>query len=251
VRGRTHLSAARRKLQKARKLATVLAHPSYRRALRHRVAAATEHHSVAFEHCFATVIDVGANRGQFSLFAARRFPAAELHCFEPLPEARSKLVRALGRDSRRLHVYDAALGASSGPETFNVSASDDSSSLLVPTTTQTATFPNTGLAEHRTVEVARLDRVIAPQVVTRPCLLKLDVQGYELEVLRGADALLESLDELLIECSFVELYEHQPLAGEIVSHCAERSFRLAGIFSLVRDDSGRCLQADFLFVRSA
>ena len=229
----------------------MLPHSPYRRALGLGVAAATEHHSVAFEHDFATVIDVGANRGQFGLVAAWRFPGAELHCFEPLPEARSKLMRVLGRDRRRLRVYDVALGAASGTDTFNVSASDDSSSLLAPTTAQLETFPKTELAERRTVQVARLDEVITGHHLRRPCLLKVDVQGYELEVLRGADALLESLDELLIECSFVELYEHQPLAGEIVSHCAERSFRLAGIFSLVRDDSGRCLQADFLFVRSA
>jgi len=227
---------------------SVLVHPSYRSALRLGVAAATEHHSVAFEHDFSTVIDVGANRGQFSLFAARRFPRATLHCFEPLAEARSRLTSALG-EHPRLHVYDVALGSRSGAGTFNVAASDDSSSLLTATSTQLATFPKTGVAERRAVDVARLDEIIAPEMLSGPSLLKLDVQGYELEVLRGADALLDAVDELLVECSFVELYEGQPLTAEVVAHCAERGFRLAGAFSLVHDDTGRCLQGDFLFVR--
>jgi FkbM family methyltransferase len=243
------LNAVRESLRKARKFASVIVRPSYRRGLRLGVAAATEHHSVAFEHEFATVIDVGANRGQFGLFAARRFPGAELHCFEPLPEARETLASALG-EHPRLRVHGVALGATNRTDTFNVAASDDSSSLLTATATQTASFPKTEVAERRSVEVARLDDIVPPQAVSRPCLLKVDVQGYELEVLRGAQAMLDVVDELLIECSFVELYEGQPLAAEIVALCADRGFPLAGVFSLVRDEGGRCLQGDFLFVRS-
>lgn len=245
---RRYLNTARASLRKARKLANVIVRPSYRRALRLGVAAATEHHSVAFEHEFATVIDVGANRGQFGLFAARRFPDAELHCFEPLPEARETLTRAL-RGHPRLRVHGLALGSRDGTETFNVAASDDSSSLLTATRTQTASFPKAEVAERRSVEVARLDDVISPETVRRPCLLKADVQGYELEVLRGAQTVLDVVDELLIECSFTELYEGQPLAAEIVALCDQRGFSLVGVFSLVHDAGGRCLQGDFLFVR--
>jgi len=224
---RRHLNAVREYVRKARKLASVIVHPSYRRALKMGVAAATEHHSVAFEHEFSTVIDVGANRGQFSLFAARRFPAAELHCFEPLPEALEVLTSTLSAH-RRLRVYRVALGASGGTGTFNVATSDDSSSLLTATGTQTASFPKAEVAERRPVEVARLDDVLFPAELSRPCLLKVDVQGYEFEVLRGAETLLDAVDELLIECSFVELYRGQPLAAEIVGYCAEKGFPLAG-----------------------
>jgi len=251
VRGHSHPSAAHDGVRKARKLLSLLADRSYRRALVAGVAAATEHQSVSFEQDFETVIDVGANRGQFALFAARHFAAAELHCFEPLPEARRSLEIALRHDRERLHVYDVAVGAVSGHRVFNVSTSDDSSSLLAPTRVQTERFPKTELAERRTVRVCRLDEILAPQALNRPCLLKLDVQGYELEVLRGADGLLESLDELLIECSFIELYEGQPLAGEVVASCLERGYWLSGIFSIVRGARGRPLQADFLFARSS
>jgi FkbM family methyltransferase len=240
----------REHVRKARKLASLVAHPSYRDALRLGVAAATEHHAVAFEHDFSTVVDVGANRGQFALFAARRFPHAKLHCFEPLPEARDTLTEALG-DHPRLRVHAVALGARSSTETFNVAASDDSSSLLTATAVQTASFPNTEVAERRRVEVTRLDDVLDTGDLSRPCLLKVDVQGYELEVIEGAEDLLEGVDELLVECSFAELYEGQPLAAEVVAFCAERGFSLVGVFSLVHDASGRCLQGDFLFARSA
>jgi len=244
-----YLNAVRETLRKVRKFASVIVRPSYRKGLRLGVAAATEHHSVAFEHEFATVIDVGANRGQFGLFAARRFPGAELHCFEPLPEARETLMSVL-RGHPRLRVHGVALGARNSTETFNVAASDDSSSLLTATRTQTASFPKAAVAERRSVEVGRLDDVISPEAVSRPCLLKIDVQGYELEVLRGAEIVLDAVDQLLVECSFVELYEGQPLAAEIVARCAERGFPLDGVFSLVHDERGRCLQGDFLFGRA-
>ena len=83
----------------------------------------------------------------------------------------------------------------------------------------------------------------------RPCLLKVDVQGLELDVLRGAARTLESVDEALIECSFVELYEGQPLADEIVLQMLEAGLRLAGVHEVVYSADGTAVQADFLFRR--
>src|SRR5882762_6091377 len=95
-------------LARARKLARVLQEPGYRRALRHGVAASTEHEAIPLRADFSTVIDIGANRGQFALFAERRFPQATVICFEPLPEPRAQLQRVVGA-SGRLRLFDAAV----------------------------------------------------------------------------------------------------------------------------------------------
>jgi len=97
------------------------------------------------------------------------------------------------------------------------------------------------------VQAARIDEVV--ESVDLPCLMKIDVQGYELQVLQGAEQLLPKVEHLVVECSFTELYLGQALAGEVVAYLHERGYRLTGIYDLKRDRLGFCLQADFLFQR--
>ena len=222
---------------------------AWRRGLRHRVAAAVEHDSVTFGADFRSVLDVGAHRGQFALFAGWRFPGTKLYCFEPLPDARGKLESVLA-DQPESSTFPLALGSRSGRVTMHVSRRDDSSSILRPTERQTAAFPGTDEAAQEEVELARLDDVLAGGgPLPRPCLLKIDVQGNELEVLRGASLTLDQVDEVLVECSFVELYEGQARAEDVVVLLKKHGFRLAGVFSVVHDQGGRQLQGDFLFDR--
>jgi FkbM family methyltransferase len=236
-------------LRRLRKLAAICRNPAYILALRHGTAAAVEHDAAPFRYAFRTIIDVGANRGQFALVAANRFPRAALYCFEPLPEPRRKLERAL-RGHAKLNVMQCALTAKSGCADFVVSKADDSSSLLEMTETQTRTFPGTGAAYRIRVRTETLDGVLASADLVRPLLLKVDVQGAELDVLRGATAVLQSADSVLVECSFAELYRGQPLAGEVVSFLDSHGFHLDAICTPLLDRNGQVLQADLLFQSS-
>ena len=235
-------------LRRTRKLVRLLRQPSYRAALVHGVSAAIEHEDVAFGHQFASVIDVGAHHGQFALLASRRFPRAALWCFEPLGEAQAKLRLAVaGRHG--VTVIGSAAGRSAGEHELHVSHATDSSSLLPILESYTTAFPGTEEERTTTVAVVPLDEVF-PEPPPRPCLLKIDSQGSELDVLHGAERLLESVDEIFVECSFVEFYAGQALIGEVIAHLRERRFRLAGVYSVVYDRAGRCLQADLLFARA-
>lgn len=232
-------------IQRVHKLAIIWTDAGWRSGLRQGVAASVEHRHVAFDHDFRSVIDVGANRGQFALFATRRFPGAAVYCFEPLPEARKQLAKVLaGRPS--VSLFDLALGSEAADKDLRISARDDSSSLLA-IGRQAAEFPGTHEVDRVPVRTARLDDVLAVQELWRPSLLKIDVQGFELEVLRGAGSLLHAVDEIVVECSFVELYEGQALADEVVCFLGSSGFRLRGISSLAQDSRRRCLQADFHF----
>jgi FkbM family methyltransferase len=239
----------RETLHKAGKLRRVLAEPSYRQALlRGGVAATTEHEKVVFPREYRTVIDVGANRGQFALFARRRFPDAELFCFEPLPEAHRKLTEVVGRD-QGVRLEQCAIGAVEGSMSLNVSRSDDSSSLLRPTSLQLRTFPKTDAVSSINVNTKTLDGAIDTERLRPPFLLKIDVQGFELEVIRGAERLLGQDGDLLVESSFAELYDGQALADELVAALLAQGYRLRGISSLTKGLDGSPLQADFLFAR--
>jgi FkbM family methyltransferase len=238
----------RNTLHRANKLRRVLSEPSYRRALAKGVAATTEHESVTFPRDYDTVIDVGANRGQFALFALHRFPRARVLCFEPLLEAHQKLTEVVG-DDPRVHIECCAVGSVDGSLSLNVTRSDDSSSLLQPTALQLRTFPNTDSVSSLDVPVRTLDDTIDAEELTRPFLLKIDVQGFELEVLRGAQRLLKEDGDLLVESSFAELYAGQALANEVIAALWSQGYRLRGIFSLTTGLDGAPLQGDFLFSR--
>ncbi len=219
--------------------------PAYRRGLRHGTAAAIEHDAAALDHDYRTVIDVGANRGQFVLVAARRFPGAALLAFEPLPGAAVALRRLDGRP----RVFEMALAATTGTADLHVARADDSSSLLPITALQVATFPGTDEVGRVAVTTARLDEVVRADDLERPVLLKIDVQGGEIGVLQGATGMLDAVATVLVECSFEELYEGQPVADDVIRHLHERGFRLHSVGPVTTGPGRRPVQADLVFER--
>lgn len=232
------------------KLVRVLTQRNYRWALRMGVAAAVEHERLHLPIQPATVLDVGANRGQFALVAAHRWPRARMICFEPLPEA----VRVLGRvlaATPLAEIRELALSDKPGEAKLHVSRADDSSSLLPIGLRQSTTFPGTEEVGVISVRAARLDGEVDRTNLPAPVLLKVDVQGGELQVLRGATGILPAVDAVLVECSFVEFYEGQPMAHELVAFLAVHGLVLTGSGTPTIDAAGRVVQMDLVFSRRA
>ena len=236
-------------MNKCIKIASILKSPYYqKRLLRHGVAAGVEHAQVLSGLDCRTIIDIGANRGQFALVARRCFPQARIISFEPLPPAAAKF-RAVFADDDRVTLHEVAIGPVPRDATIHISQRDDSSSLLPITATQVALFPGTEETSTATVRVAPLREFIPAADVRPPALLKLDVQGYELEALRGCEDMLGQFAYVYVECSFVELYGGQALGDEVIAWLRERGFRLRGVHNMDYDRGGRAIQADFLFAR--
>jgi len=235
-------------LLRLRKLAVLAGDIFYlRRLLKYGVAPAIEHASLLRRLPFDFVVDVGANRGQFSLVCRRVRPAAKIVGFEPLP-APARIYRALFAGDPDIRLCEAALGAVPGRMVMHVSARDDSSSLLPIAKAQTDNYPGSGEVGTHEVAVTTLPDALDPAEMGRCNLLKIDVQGFELEVLRSAEPLLPRFTWVYVECSYIPLYEGQALADEIVNYLRDRGFKLSGQFnpSYTRTDR-RLLQADLLF----
>lgn len=194
-----------------------------------------------------TVVDVGANRGQFALAARHRWPAARIVSFEPLDKP-AVVFRKVFAGDELVTLHTAAIGPTEELGTMHLSGRDDSSSLLAITKLQNAVFPGTAEVGTVRVRVAPLAAFLDEATIGVPALLKIDVQGYELEVLRGCAPLLGRFDRIYCECSFVELYRGQSLAGTVVDWLAARGYTLSGVFNATYD-RGRAIQADFLFAR--
>ena len=95
-----------------------------------------------------------------------------------------------------------------------------------------------------------LDSILATDNFPQPDLIKLDVQGYELEVLKGSETALAGAEAVLMEVSIVELYQESPVLHHVTAFMAERGFRAYDICSLLRRPLDRALcQIDIIFVK--
>ena len=130
---------------------------------------------------------------------------------------------------------------------MHVTAEDDSSSLLPVTELQQSLSSGTREVAAATVAVELLSDRLREDDLKSPALLKIDVQGYELEVLHGCASLLPRFSYVYIECSFKELYAGQALAAEVIDHLYGRGFELRGVYNVQYDPQGCALQADFFF----
>ena len=215
--------------------------------LRNKVAAAVEHRHVLGSFKCKHVVDVGANHGQFALIARKCFPDAKIDSFEPLAEPADRF-QALFENDQMTHLHRIAIGQNEGDAIIHISARDDSSSLLPITSIQSELFSGTGECGTRMISVAPLSSVFSDNDIMESALLKVDVQGFELEVLRGCGGLLAQFQYVYVECSFVELYKGQAFADEVIAFLHQRNFVLDGIYNLCHDKNGRAVQADFFFV---
>ncbi len=235
-------------VRRARKLLRLLFDSRFRGGLRYGVAATIEHAGAFAGRDFASVVDVGANRGQFTVFAAGLYPRARVFAFEPLPGPYAVLAR-IAASQERIHAFRAAIGPRVAPACIHVTDPDDCSSLLAPTY-QSALFPQTRLTGSLPIEMAPLHAFIGPGDLHAPALLKLDVQGFELAALAGCASLLDRFAAVYAECSFLPLYAEQPLADEVLACLRDQGLRMRGAYNLTHDRSGRAVQADFLCVRA-
>ena len=193
-----------------------------------------------------TVLDVGANVGQFSLLAVALFPRVRVEAFEPLAAPAATFRRLFDGDPR-VRLHQVAIGSGSQDAVINVSNRNDSSSLLPITDRQTRVFPGTQSVGTESVKVVALDSEIPAGEIAAPALLKLDVQGFELEALKGATQVLRRCEYVYAEVSFVELYQGQALAPEVIAFLAGEGFGIAGAYNFEYDADGGAVQCDMLF----
>ncbi len=202
-------------------------------------------HNPVLNRPLLTVVDIGANRGQFAL-AVRNITRANIISFEPLPEVAAIFKKIFSGDPTvRLHI--AAIGEKFEKRLIHLSARDDSSSLLEIGESQSILFPGTHKVGALEIEVRTLDFFLTQYEIVRPALLKLDVQGFELQALAGCKKLINNFDFVYCECSFVELYKNQKLADEVIEYLRSLNFSISGIYNPSYDRDGNCIQADLLF----
>ncbi len=198
--------------------------------------------SLGFEP--AVVYDIGAYRGGWTRLAAEVFPGAQFVLFEANGDHAGELA-----SSGRRHVI-AALGESDGgTRAFHVPRQGDvtGASLYIE---NTAHYAHANL-QVREVEAVRLDTLVARETLPPPDLIKIDVQGAELEVLAGAAETLRGVAALVVEVSFLDYNKGGPLAAQVIGAIDRLGFKCADLCEVHRGSGNFVLQLDLLFVRPA
>lgn len=195
-----------------------------------------------------TVFDVGANTGQFRDFLRLEIGyTGNIHSFEPIPELALGLAQRAKLDDH-WEVSACALGAAPARLELNVSEGTDFSSFLTLSQNTPALFSQS--VSKRTVEVPvmTLAGFLADNQPKTPFFLKMDTQGFDMQVVIGAEPVMQDCAAVLCEVSVIALYEGQPTWQEMLSRLQGLGFDLVGLYPVNRTRSMQVIEFDCLMV---
>jgi FkbM family methyltransferase len=192
-----------------------------------------------------TVVDVGANEGQFGIGIRGDGYTGEIISFEPVSAPLATL-QDRARHDGKWTVHPFALGSAAGTADINIpQTGTDVSSLRARADTDSLGI----VGDISRTERIRIERLDAALPKLPRCLLKLDTQGWDLEVMRGATGVLDSVAVIQSELSFKAIYDGQPTWREALDYFSCIGFEPAGFYPVFRDKNWALVEADCVLVR--
>jgi FkbM family methyltransferase len=185
------------------------------------------------------IFDVGAYRGDFARCCRKYWQNSRIACFEPQDSILPELHR-YAQENSQIEIFECLLGA---VECSNVP-------LYEAKTASSVLLEKAGPAHTKAMyEMRTIKSIIESGAQRPPDLLKLDIQGYELEVLKGASVYLGKIQVILVELNLLDIHERVPLMGDVVGWLAERGWVAYDICGLTRRPLDDALwQVDVIFV---
>ena len=184
------------------------------------------------------IFDVGAAIGTWTRTAHALWPEAKYYAFEALEERKPDLERVAAETGAKVEVVIGGVGAEDGPLTMGITASLFDSSFAYAGT------------ESRQIPCYRLDTLHRQGRIGRPDFLKLDVQGFELKVLQGAEELLASCGVVLMECQFFRFCSSMNTLDRTIAAMSSYGFVPYEFVDFLRRPlDGAMGQCDLIFVR--
>lgn len=198
-----------------------------------------------------TVLDIGANEGQFAKEIRGVLPEAFIYSFEPLREICATLEKNMNAD-RHFKAFRFALGDQNTDMQMEKNEYSPSSSILPLGEKHKALFPHARQTSKETITVKTLDAVLPDLRVKKEILIKVDVQGFEDKVITGGENAFRQAKAIIMETSFVELYQNQPTFDDIYETLKHLGFSYCGsLQEKVDKKTGHIVSEDSLFVTTA
>lgn len=197
-----------------------------------------------------TVLDLGANVGQFAIASANLFgDSTAIISFEPDPRTFEVLQKNVNGLS--VELMNIAIGKTPGTGIFFVNADSQVSSMLPLGATRLSDFPESVIRQEIKVPVESLDHLFMSRKLTPPILLKIDVQGFEYEVIAGAANFLKKVKWVVMEVSFTDLYEGEADFASIFNLLESKGFLFLRPLNMhFSPKTGEVIEMDALFVSS-
>lgn len=201
------------------------------------------------------VLDVGANKGGYGNFLRQQAGyQGKILSFEPVKKNFEVLQKQAENDPL-WHLFNYALGNEESEKKINVMKSDDFSSFLTPTHDVIDDYVDYNVLDYvETVEIKKLDNVFNSLSVKHDLSnihLKMDTQGFDLEVLAGANDSLKQISSLQSEVSVNRIYEGMPDYLESIAKLTDHGFELSGLFAVNVDKSLRVVEFDCVMINSS
>ena len=233
-----------------RNIQTAFARAGVRVEFDHPIRNSTKLFAVKAAECgVKTVLDVGANFGQFAQDLRKHRYRGQIVSFEPLSAAHAALEKSAAGDARWRIAPRMALGNAPGTAAINIAKNLASSSLLPVHERSVMASVETAYAGCESVDVRRLDDVV-DAAYEEPLALKLDTQGYELQVLEGATHALGRTAVVLSEMSLTPLYKNGAVFADVYTFLERSGFRCISLIQGFADNRrNELLQVDGVFVR--
>lgn len=202
-------------------------------------------------HVVGWVIDGGAYRGDFTVAVTNYFPTAKVIAFEPQKDSFSLLASNVA-GLRNITLMNYALGENSGDAILYCNVSPMTNSLSKSTSETLRIFKGyNDPVGHEKVQVMSLADFLENEGIQRVDLLKLDLQGHELNAIRGLKDRLKDVMAIYIEVEFMRLYEGAALFSDVEKHLREHNFIFFQLYDQVRSpESGRLLYGDAIFLNN-
>jgi FkbM family methyltransferase len=201
------------------------------------------------KHSISSVLDIGANTGQFAQMIHKLLPNAVIFSFEPIDTCYQELIKNMA-DVPNFRAFNYALGDTDTNMQMHVKDFTPSSSLLPMADLHVQAFPYTANEHIEEVKIRRLNEVARELDFDGNVLVKIDVQGYEDKVIRGGQNVISQAKVLIVETTFERLYDGQPLWKDIFDLLSNMGFIYMGNFSQMKSPlDGSILQADSIFVK--
>jgi len=195
-----------------------------------------------------TVVDIGANAGQYGLLLRRLGYTNRIISYEPLPEAFARL-SATARADPSWAVSQKAVGSAHGEVVMQIARNSVSSSILEMSPIHVKAAPDSRVVGTIAVNCISLDEILS-DMDGESVMVKIDTQGYEQSVLASGMNSIKLVSLFEIETSFVELYYGQALFREIDAFMNKAGFKLSSLEEGFFDESsGELLQCDAIYSR--
>ena len=203
-------------------------------------------------HKIDLVLDVGANVGQYAMLLRRLGYSGKIVSFEPLSSAYSQLKVASNKDELWEVAPRTAIGNEDSQISINISANSQSSSVLNILDSHVNAASNSVYIDSEKVKLQRLDTIALDyfEKDANSVFLKIDVQGFERQVLEGAMNILPRIKGIQTEMSLIPLYQGQLLFQETLALLDKLGYELYSLIPGFADPkTGRLLQMDGIFFK--